>query len=181
MKIAVFLVEGFEPIEAIETIDILRRCKLDVKTIALGDELIVKGAHGITLVCDETFTKVNYKNFDAIVAPGGPGVDNYFTHNDFLELIKSFYHNGKLLAFICAAPKVLGAVGVLANKEFTSFPTVKETIEKDGGIYKDKSVVENCNVITAKAAGCTKEFAVAIASYFLDENEVEMVIKNMYY
>ncbi len=176
-----FLVNGFEPIEAITTIDILLRCKLDVRTVALGQEALVEGAHGITVKCDEVFNKDNSESFDCIVAPGGPGVDNYFLHNEFLELIKNFNEKGKLLAFICAGPKVLATLDILSNKEYTSYPSVKDFIAEKGGIYKNLPAVKCENIITGKSAGATKDFATLIASQFISEEDVEEVINSMYY
>ncbi len=181
MKVAVFLVTGFEPIEAIGTIDILRRCGIDVTIISLTGDKIVNGAHGVTIVSDDIFENVNFDKYKGIVAPGGPGTDNYFEHNGFISLVKKFYEENKLLAFICAAPKVLAELGFLDGVECTSFPSVKEVLISKGGIYKDKHVVVSQNIITSMAAGSMKDFAVSIGTYCIGEEEVEKVIANMYY
>ncbi len=181
MKVAVFLVTGFEPIEAIGTIDILRRCGIDVTTISLTNDKIVNGALGVTIVSDDIFENINFDEYKGIVAPGGPGTDNYFEHKDFLNIVKKFYEEKKLLAFICAAPKVLAELGFLNGAECTSFPSVKENLISKGGIYKDKPVVVSENIITGMAAGSVKDFAEAIGSYLIDKEEVQKVIANMYY
>ena len=113
-KIFVFLAEGFEEIEAITTIDLLRRAGAEVTTVAVNANATVKGAHGIPVVADKLIGDILGTSADAYVLPGGlPGVTNLAADERLKTLLKSAYREDKLLAAICAAPMVLGKHGIL--------------------------------------------------------------------
>ena len=122
-KVIVPLAQGFEEIEALTIVDILRRANVDV-TMAALESLHVKGAHGIVVVADALLKEMNANNFDMIALPGGlPGATNLAADPTTQALLKEFDAKGKMIAAICAAPMVLGKLGLLKGKKATCYPS----------------------------------------------------------
>lgn len=161
MKVLVPLAEGFEEIEAVTVIDILRRAGIETVTAALKENPVT-GAHRISLNADIILG--NKDNFDAVVLPGGmPGSTNLLHDKRIIELIKKISLAGGLTAAICAAPIVLFEAGVLKNKKFTCFPGYENGITD--GIFTNEKVVTDGTVITGMGAGCAPLFALSIVEY----------------
>ena len=170
-KIAVFLAVGFEEIEAVSTIDVLRRGGMLVDMISVSGNLDVEGAHGISLKCERLFYNVDYTEYDVLVLPGGmPGADNLNKHEGLTELLVEFQENGKKVAAICAAPMILGRLGLLKEREAICYPGFEEHLE--GATISYKTVVKDGNVITAKGAGVAMHFGLEILKWFLPLDEV---------
>ena len=146
----VFLANGFEEIEALGTVDILRRCGLDVKTVSISDSLEVLGTHGIKVFADVLTSDVSYDDLDAIVLPGGlPGADNLENCSFVTDLVKKANADGKIVSAICAAPKILGAAGILTGVKATCYPGFEDKLI--GAKVAKHHVVADKNIITAKA------------------------------
>ncbi len=178
--IYVFLADGFEEIEALGTVDILRRCDLSVQTVSITEDLNVTGAHGIIATADIPFKKIREDEAEALVLPGGlPGADNLENCEKLTNLLKEKAKEGKILAAICAAPKVFGVLGLLSGVKATCYPGFEAKLV--GAVVKRKNVVSDKNFITAKGAGVTQEFAEAIAEKFGKGASCRRVIKAMYY
>ena len=176
----VFLADGFEEIEALGTVDILRRCELNVSTVSITDTLTVKGAHGISVNADILFEDVRDYEVDALVLPGGlPGADNLENCEKLIKLLKEQANEGKILAAICAAPKVFGVHGLISGIKATCYPGFEAKLV--GAITKKKDVVKDRNFITAKGAGVTHVFAEAIADALGKGSVCRRAIKNMFY
>jgi protein deglycase len=158
--IVVPLAPGFEEIEAVAVIDILRRGNVTV-IVAGVEGATVTGAHGITLQCDALLSAVDIKRLDGIVLPGGmPGTSNLMKSSLLRDLIIALDRDNLLVAAICAAPTVLHAAGVLKGKKATSYPGYrKDMTEAD---YSEDAVVADDNVITSRAAGTAVPFALAL-------------------
>ena len=170
-KIAVFLAVGFEEVEAVSTIDVLRRGGLDVDMISVSGNLDVEGGHGISLKCDRLFYNVDYTDYDVLVLPGGmPGTDNLNKHEGLVELLPEFISQGKKVAAICAAPMILGQLGLLENRDAICYPGFEEHLK--GAHISYKTVVRDDNIITAKGAGVAMAFGLEILKWFLPLNEV---------
>ena len=160
-KIVVFLANGFEEIEAIAPIDILRRAELDVVTVSISDSKTVTGAHGIKVEADQLFTETTFGENDYYVLPGGyDGMLNLSAHQGVNELLKKQHSEGKKLAAICASPSVLGKLGILEGKEAICYPGFEGKLT--GAVISKKSVVEDGNVITGKGPGVAVQFALKI-------------------
>ena len=113
-KAAVLLADGFEEIEALTAVDLLRRARIYVDTVSISDDYMVHGAHGINVQTEDLFEEVNFAEFDMIILPGGmPGTKNLEEHKGVLRVVKDFHENGKYIGAICAAPGILGAMGIL--------------------------------------------------------------------
>jgi len=177
MKALIILADGFEEIEAVAPIDLMKRAGIGVVIAGLGKKEIC-GSHGIKIVADEIFDKSN-DNFDAVILPGGPGHQNLMNDGGVLELVKNFYKSNKLCCAICAAPKVFDKAGILANKNYTCFPSVEKEIKN--GNYLDEAFVLDKNIITSKAAGTSIDFSFAVIKELLGEAAAMSVIDKIYY
>ncbi|MDR0833225.1 MAG: DJ-1/PfpI family protein [Candidatus Symbiothrix sp.] len=163
MKVFLFLATGFEEIEAIGTVDILRRGGLDVTTVSITDELQVLGTHNIPVSADEMFENVDFSSGDLLVLPGGgSGSENLGSHDGLKNLLKQYAGAGKKIAAICAAPMVLGGLGLLQGKRATCYPGYEETLR--GATIVDAGVVKDGNIITGKGPGYTFDFALALVA-----------------
>lgn len=164
-----FLAKGFEEVEAIATVDVIRRAELDVCTVGVGSKLVC-GSHNIPVFCDLEENEISINDdVDGIILPGGmPGTLNLEKSKVVNDLIDYAMKNNKLIAAICAAPSVLGHKGLLKGKQATCFPGFEE--ELDSAIISDDFVVTDGNIITARGMGSAIDFGLAIAEYFSDKN-----------
>lgn len=176
----VFLADGFEEIEALATVDILRRSELDVKTVSINETSEVTGTHGIKVYADILTDAVCEDELDAIVLPGGlPGADNLENCKFVTDLLTKAAQDNKIIAAICAAPKIPGVLGLLTGVKATCYPGFEARLF--GAKVTHKRVVCDKNFITAKGAGVTHEFAVAIASALKKGVAAKRAIKGMFY
>lgn len=161
--IYMLLADGFEEIEALGTVDILRRCGLPVQMLSVTGKRILTSARGIVIKADSLFRKNHLVNCDAIVLPGGLKQAESLRDNSVVRAaLKQNYDEGVLIAAICAAPMALGAAGILKGKHATIYPGMQSYIA--GAIYHDDAfVVEHGNVITGCGPAATRLFALSIA------------------
>lgn len=161
MKTLVFLADGFEETEAVVTIDLLRRAEVDVVTVSISNQKEVCGAHGIIVIADVLFDEVDSSNCEMIVLPGGmPGTKNLDAHEGLKELILKQAVQNKYISAICAAPSIIGKMGLLNGKEAVCFPGFEATLQ--GASLLDANVVQCGTIITAKGAGVATEFALKL-------------------
>jgi 4-methyl-5(b-hydroxyethyl)-thiazole monophosphate biosynthesis len=157
MKAIIFLAEGFEEIEAIAPIDILRRGGIEVITVSISNKNEVYGSHGIPVKADTLFKEIDFSTADLLCLPGGmPGTKNLDNHQELKDLIVRHANSGKNLGAICAAPSILGKLGLLNGKEAICFPGFEDQLI--GAKLSNKKVVRDGNIVTAKAAGVAVEF-----------------------
>lgn len=176
--IYVFLAEGFEEIEALATVDILRRAEMDVKTVSVTGKKEVTGSHGITVIAD--ITDINLKDMDAAILPGGmPGTLNLKASDGVQSAIRYAFDNNKLMCAICAAPLVFGNAGFLKGKKATCYPGFEK--ELIGATALCEPVVKDGNIITSRGAGTAHLFAFEILKYFGKEKEAAELYKGMIY
>ena len=156
--IFVFLADGFEEIEAITPIDVLRRAGLNVQTVSVMEEQIVAGAHGIPVVADKMFADIHLEDAEMLLLPGGlPGATNLDAHQGLSDMIMAFASEGKALAAICAAPLVFGNRGLLQGKKATCYPGFEKQIPS--GIFTDSLVEVGDNIVTGRGPAATLQFA----------------------
>ena len=159
-KVLVPLAEGFEEIEAVTIIDVLRRAGIEVTVAGLtaGE---IKGAHGIKIATDTPLEAVKDKDFEMIVLPGGmPGVDNLRKDARVISLVKKMKEKNKPIGAICAAPLVLRDAGLTSGLRLTCYPGFDAQIP--GGKFAKERVVTDGNILTSKGPGTALEFALAI-------------------
>jgi 4-methyl-5(b-hydroxyethyl)-thiazole monophosphate biosynthesis len=176
-RVAVILADGFEEVEAVAIIDVLRRAEIDT---------VVAGLHGghitsvrrVKIIPDTVIDTVQADDFDMIVLPGGqPGADNLNADLRVKELITSFSRKGKLIGAICAAPIVLASAGVLQGKRATSYPSYKDKLA--GALYEEKSVVTDGAVLTSRGAGTALEFGLAIVDRLINKEKAQKIRESM--
>lgn len=161
MRILVPLANGFEEIEAVNVIDILRRGDVDVVTAGLKEGL-VEGSHKIKMLPDTTLDKIDYLDFDGLVLPGGaPGFVNLGNDERILNMAREMDRAGKVVAAICAAPSVLIKAGVLQGRRATVSPSGKAQVEACASFSEDRVVVDG-NLITSRSPGTALEFALKL-------------------
>lgn len=171
-KVAVHLAEGFEEIEAITIIDVLRRAGLNVIMVSITGQLAVNGAHDIPVVVDVLFEGVDYSEIDMIVLPGGmPGSKNLDEHEGLRTQIKIFAEQEKLLGAICAAPLVFGNIGLLQGKDAVCYPRFEKFLE--GATLKKQLVVVDGNIVTGKGVGAALKFALKIVEKLVSKEKAE--------
>lgn len=165
--VLVFLANGFEEIEALATVDVLRRAELDVVTVGVGGKLI-RGSHGIIVAADTEDQEVSTENLEAVVLPGGmPGTLNLEKSPVVQRVVEYAAANRILLCAICAAPSILGHKGLLENKKAVCFPGYEQ--ELIGARIQDAPVVTDGSVITGRGAGAAIPFSLAIVSKLVSE------------
>lgn len=160
-KVIVFLAEGFEEVEAMTPVDVLRRLGASVTIAGVGSQT-VKGAHGVSVVCDEVAGEYT-EPFDCVICPGGmPGAVNLASSWPVMQTLARTAAAGNLVCAICAAPAVvLGPAGLLEGHQAVCYPGM-EAACPDFGFDREHRVVVSGNLITAKGPGCAEEFAFAI-------------------
>ncbi|MBE6828086.1 MAG: DJ-1/PfpI family protein [Ruminococcaceae bacterium] len=172
--IYMFLAEGFEEVEALAPLDVMRRAGLDVATVGVGDNFI-RGSHGVTVVCDLSTTGLEVPEFfDGVILPGGmPGTVNLEKNRTVQAFIDAAYERHEYLCAICAAPSILGHKGYLSGKNAVCFPGYEEELE--GAVISDKGVVRDGKFITAKGMGVATEFGLEIVAAFLGQEKADSV------
>lgn len=156
-KVLIFLVDGFEEIEALATVDILRRGNVEVTTVSVTGKKEVVGSHKVPVVADVLFEKANF-NVDMLILPGGTTALN--EHAGLKEKIVEFNNVGKNIAAICAAPMVLGGLGILKGKRATAYPGFEQYL--DGAVFAPEATIVDENIITGRGPGFTFKFALTI-------------------
>lgn len=160
MKVIVPLAQGFEEIEAITIVDVLRRADIDVTTLFLDKNPVV-GSHNITVFADNNINEIDHEHIESIILPGGmPGSKNLKESNTIISLIKQVSLKNGLIGAICAAPMVLGHAGILQGRDATCYPGFEH--EMKGANPVDKPVVIDSNIITSKGPGSAIPFALEI-------------------
>ncbi len=178
-RVIVPLAPGFEEIEAVSVIDILRRAGIEVVIAGLGG-LLITGSHSIAVACDVRFDAVDWSSADALVLPGGmPGSRHLRESAGVRQAVASMVASGKLVAAICAAPTVLVASGVLDGRRATSHPA--HAGEMTGCRYETSAVVEDGAIITSRGAGTAIEFAAAIARHLVGADAARDVLDRIVY
>lgn len=176
--IYLFLANGFEEIEALATLDILRRCGLAVTTVSISADRTVMGAHNIPVLADSLFADNDYAAADALVLPGGmPGAKNLLEHEGLRNALIAQNERGALVAAICAAPMVLGLHGLLVGRQATCYPGFEGYLT--GATHQSAYVVEDANIITGRGPAAAVEFGFAIASRFVAPQQVADVRAGM--
>lgn len=180
-KVAICMADGCEEIEGLTVVDVLRRGGMEIDMVSISGDPYVTGSHNISFCADKLISEVNWAEYDGIVLPGGiPGTPNLLANPEVTDALKLFAAEEKLIAAICAAPSILGQVGLLEGKKATSYPGFAEKMP--GCQYQTDAVVSDGNIITSRGMGTAIAFALAIVEYFSDhETAVSLGEKFMYH
>ena len=174
----VHLAYGFEELEALSVVDLLRRVEVPVQLVSVTGEKLVKGAHGIGVEADILFEEADYESCEMIVLPGGlPGTFGLRDHEGLTDKIREFAAAGKKLSAICAAPLVFGGLGILEGKKATIYPGMEDHLT--GAEPAGKRVVKDGNIITSQGPGTAMYFALAITEELCGEAVAEDLRKDL--
>lgn len=177
-SILVILAPGFEEIEAITPIDILRRANIEVTIASLNDELQVPSRGNVVVVAEVKLKDVIKKNFDAILLPGGPGTKDLREDERVLELVNQFNDSQKIVGAICAAPTVLADAGILEGKRYTAHFSVADELT---AIQKESAVVKDGNVITSQGPGTAIQFGLSLVEALVGKSAADKITKDICY
>ena len=160
-RVYVFLAEGFEEIEGLTVVDLLRRAKIGTETVSVTGKKEVTGAHGITVTADCLFEERDFKEAEALVLPGGmPGTKNLGEHPGLAGLLSAHYAEEKIIAAICAAPSVLGQMGFLQGRVAVCYPGFESMLE--GAVVCSAKVAVDGNVVTSRGMGTAIDFSLKL-------------------
>jgi 4-methyl-5(b-hydroxyethyl)-thiazole monophosphate biosynthesis len=174
-RVLIPLAQGFEELEAVTVIDLLRRAGIEVVTAALK-EGPVTGARGTMLVADTTLHEVKDQDFDMTVLPGGlPGADHLDQDPRIHALLKRLAQSGRYTAAICAAPKVLAHAGLLDNKKATAYPGILDALDLERTELSNQAVQVDGRLITSKGPGTAMDFALELIEQLLGKAAREQV------
>ncbi|MCR5414906.1 MAG: DJ-1/PfpI family protein [Kiritimatiellae bacterium] len=172
----VILAEGFEDVEAVTSIDVLRRGGVDVVSAALGDSLEVESAHGIKMRADAFLKDAAGDEYDVVLLPGGPGTENLKKSGLVSGILRRQKDSGRLIAAICAAPTVLVEAGVLANEHITCYPSCRGDLDRPcAGV----PVVADGQIITGEAPGASLLFALVVLQAIAGDTVARKVARGM--
>ena len=161
-RVLLILSAGFEEMEAVTPLDLLRRAGIQVVSASTGPELTVMGARGIRILADRMLDECLREPFDMVILPGGPGVEDLRKDARVLDLVRRTHAAGIPLAAICAAPLILADAGVASGHRITSFPGSKPELAGRSQSYSEDRVVEDGKVITSRGAGTSEEFSLRL-------------------
>lgn len=175
-----FLANGFEDIEALGPVDILRRGGVEVKTVSIGEGLMVESAHGVQVKADMLMADADLSDADLLLVPGGmPGAKNIDEHEGVRQALLKHAQGGKLTGAICAGPMVLGHLGLLRGRRATCYPGFEG--ELDGASYTAEQATVDGNIVTGKGPGATFEYAYTLLKLLKGERIVEELKSGMMY
>ena len=180
MKVLLHLADGFEEIEALSTLDILRRADIDTTTVSIMGRIEVKSSRGVIIQADKVFSDINYQEFDMIILPGGPGTALLDQHDELKNQLKNYASKDKWIAAICAAPSVLGKLNLLNGKRAVCYPGYEDDLLGAQVSLNDKVLVDG-KFITSRGPGTSFDFAFKVVetlkgSKTVDELKVKMLM-----
>jgi len=179
-KTAMLFANGFEEVEALTVVDLLRRAEIVCDIVALDGAAEITGSHGITVRADKGFDAVNVGDYDALLLPGGqPGTTNLGNDERVLALLRAFHAVGKLTAAICAAPTVLSKAGLLDGKRATCYPGLEDKLT--GATPGTEPMIVDGTVITSRGVGTAIPFALALVAYLDSQERADALAKAIVY
>lgn len=179
-KVFEFLANGFEEIEALAPIDILRRGGVDAKTVSITGNLLVESSHGVSIKADMLFEQADLSEADMLLLPGGlPGATNLNEHQGVRHALLQQHEVGRHIGAICAAPMVLGSLGLLKGRKATCSPGFEKYMT--GAQYTAQLYQEDGHIITGEGPAATLPYAYRILGYFVDEASVKDLQRKMQY
>ena len=181
MKRAVILfAEGYETVEALLVVDLLRRGGVEVTMASITEDEFVRSSHGVNVEMDAVLGEVDVLDYDAIILPGGmPGTKYLNEYQPLRDLLADFYKKGGKVAAICAAPTVLTSLGFLEKRKATAYPSCMEGLA--GAERSLESVVVDGNVTTSRGLGTAVDFALSLIGQLLGEKKADEIAESVVY
>lgn len=173
-QVSVFLTDGFEEIEGLTVVDILRRAGVQVNTVSITGDKTIHGSHQIDVQADFLFDEMDFSQTDMLVLPGGmPGTRNLINHRGLQELLYAYHDKGSYIAAICAAPSMFGRLGFLKGRKACCYPTFEEALE--GAEVVQDSVSVDGHIITSRGMGTAIPFALKLTALLCGEEKAEEI------
>ena len=179
-KVYIFFVDGFEDIEGLTVVDLMRRAGIDIQTVSIKETKEIRTSHGIDLLTDRTFGECDFSDADMLVIPGGmPGTKYLEEYKPLTELLTDFYQNGGKVAAICAAPGIFERLGFLKGRNATSYPSVMEQL-KSARTSLEPVVVDG-NVTTSRGLGTAIDFSLSLIGQLEGSAKAEEIAESVVY
>jgi len=179
-KVAIFLATGFEEIEALTVVDLLRRVHVDIDMVSITGEKRAIGSHGIVVETDKIINQLNFTEYDMLVLPGGmPGTLNLEACEVLMTQVDAFYQQDKWLAAICAAPSIFGHKGILNGRTACCYPGFEKDLK--GANVSMEPVCVDGTIITSRGMGCAIDFGLKIVELLLGEETSDGLAKGIIY
>lgn len=179
-KVYIFFADGFEDIEGLTVVDLMRRAGIDIQTVSIKETKEIRTSHGIDLLTDRTFGECDFSDADMLVIPGGmPGTKYLNEYQPLRDLLTDFYKKGGKVAAICAAPTVLASLGFLEKRKATAYPSCMEGLA--GAERSLESVVVDGNVTTSRGLGTAVDFALSLIGQLLGEKKADEFAESVVY
>lgn len=179
-KVCVFFAAGYEEIEALTVVDLLRRADIETDMVSVTGERMVTSSHKVTVQTDCLFDEIDFEQTDMLVLPGGmPGTKHLEAFEPLMERLDEFYKKGKYIAAICAAPSILGHRGMLEGKRACSFPEFESHLT--GAEVSAEPAEISGNIITARGMGCAIDLGLAIVKTLKGEKAAEELAGKIVY
>lgn len=179
-RVCVFLADGFEEIEGLTVVDILRRAGVDTQTVSINEERTVTGSHRIPVQADVCLKDADFTETELLVLPGGmPGTLHLGECGELTKLLVQFHTDGKKVAAICAAPSVLGDLGILKGKKAVCYPGFEDRLTGAEVVY-DRVAVDG-NVTTSRGMGTAIPFALALTEQLVSKEKADEIRQGIIY
>lgn len=179
-KVYIFLADGFEDIEGLTVVDLMRRAGIDIETVSIKNSREIVTSHEITMYTDRTFSGTDFSDADMLVLPGGmPGTKYLGEYEPLTGLLCEFYRKGGKIAAICAAPSIFGALGFLKNRKATSYPSFMDKL--DGADTVEDEVVTDGNVTTSRGLGTAIPFTLSLIGQLEGREKAEEIADSIVY
>ncbi len=181
MKVCTFLTDGFETVEALAVVDILRRAGITTDTISITGNKDVLSAQNISVKADCLFDEYEFNGDEMLFLPGGPGHKNYYECEKLLDMLKEYNANDRRIAAICAAPSILGNLYILDGRKATCFPGFESQLKGAEVFGAPAKVITDGNVTTSRGMGTAIDLGLEIVKLILGEDEAQRIGKNIQY
>lgn len=178
-NVYVFFAEGFEEIEALAPVDLMKRAGIPVKTVSISENKTVYGSHNLATITDLTLNEVDFGEAAMLVLPGGPGHKKLEACDKLMRELDAFAKEKKPIAAICASPSIFGRRGYLEGKKATAFPGFEGELK--GAIVSEEEAVIDGNIITGRGMGCSIPFGLKIVEFFTDCQTARELAKKVVY
>lgn len=180
-KVYILLADGFEEIEGLTVVDLMRRARIDINMVSIKDTLDITGARGIGIKADMLMSNIS-DDADMLVLPGGmPGTNNLKESVEVRDLILKYNEDGRYIAAICAAPTVFGYLGLLNGRRATCYPGMEAGLTEAIVMGDEKTVVQDGNIITSRGLGTAIDFALKLIEILTDKNTADQISRSIVY
>lgn len=179
-KVYVFLADGFEEIEGLTVVDVLRRAGADTVTVSVTGRTEISGSHGIPVLADSLFEDTDFSDAGLLVLPGGmPGTLNLKEHSGLIQLLKQFDNEKKYIAAICAAPSILGELGMLEGRKACAYPSFEDKL--NGAEVLQTPAVTDGHITTGRGMGAAIPFALKLTELLFGREKADEIAESIVY